>query len=320
MCAKRQQFDQLRCPHHPHADLVEDYRAGDMVCPLCGVVVGDRVVDVGTEWRTFSGDQGLRDRSRVGAAMNHLLDGRELTTVMDTSGSSTNQFASWAMNAAATGSTDRGLLNGMREISSMADRISLPKVIVDQAQALFKQVQEEKLIRGRSYDAVAAACLFIACRQEDVPRSFKEICRISRYTKKEIGRCFKHLTRVLPQFSQPGTKTTTSCHNSPDKFMSRYCSNLELPRSVQKLATHIAQSIQRLDIARGRVYLSIYTAAIFLACLATNEKRTVKEIHEAVGVAEGTIRQTYRIVYPYRKELFPEDYEGMKSVEDIPPL
>eukprot|EP00800_Vazella_pourtalesii_P001413 TRINITY_DN11288_c0_g1_i1.p1 TRINITY_DN11288_c0_g1~~TRINITY_DN11288_c0_g1_i1.p1 ORF type:complete len:103 (+),score=17.42 TRINITY_DN11288_c0_g1_i1:3-311(+) len=102
--------------------------------------------------------------------------------------------------------------------------------------------------------------------------------------------------------------------------MSRYCSNLELPRSVQKLATHIAQSIERLDIARGRVYLSIYTAAIYLACMATNERRTIKEIHEAVGVAEGTIRQTYRIVYPFRKELFPEDYGDLRSVEDIPPL
>ena len=320
MGSQRPQHDQLKCPHHPNADLVEDYRAGDMVCPLCGVVVGDRVVDVGTEWRTFSGDQGLRDRSRVGAAMNHLLDGRELTTVMDTSGSSSNQFASWSINAAATGSTDRGLLNGIIEISTMADRISLPRVIVDQAQALFKQVQGEKLIKGRSYDAVAAACLFIACRQENVPRSFKEICRISRYTKKEIGRCFKHLMRVLPQFSQPGIGSSAASHKSPENFMSRYCSNLELPRSVQKLATHIAQSIERLDIAQGRVYLSIYTAAIFLACMATNKRRTIKEIHEAVGVAEGTIRQTYRIVYPFRKELFPEDYGDLRSVEDIPPL
>ncbi|CAF4317567.1 unnamed protein product, partial [Rotaria magnacalcarata] len=33
---------QLECRFHPDATLVEDYRAGDMVCPECGLVVGDR--------------------------------------------------------------------------------------------------------------------------------------------------------------------------------------------------------------------------------------------------------------------------------------
>lgn len=38
---------------------------------------------------------------------------------------------------------------------------------------LFKQVHQEKALKGRANDAVAAACLYIACRQEEVPRSFK---------------------------------------------------------------------------------------------------------------------------------------------------
>ena len=38
---------------------------------------------------------------------------------------------------------------------------------------LFKQVHHEKVLKGRANDAVAAACLYIACRQEEVPRSFK---------------------------------------------------------------------------------------------------------------------------------------------------
>ena len=34
----------VKCPNHPNAFLVEDYRAGDMVCPECGLVVGDRYI------------------------------------------------------------------------------------------------------------------------------------------------------------------------------------------------------------------------------------------------------------------------------------
>ena len=312
------QNDKLICPQHPNAILVEDYRAGDMICSMCGMVVGDRVVDVGTEWRTFTGDLGDKDPSRVGAAESTFLkSGGDLSTVMEISYGQNDQYASWAVNSNSAGAIDKGLKNGLREISTMADRIRLPKIIIDQAQNLFHQVHDEKLIRGRAYDAVAAACLFIACRQEDVPRSFKEICSISRFNKKDIGRCFKHLKRVLPQFAQPGSNAPA---NSPEKFMSRFCSNLDLPNHVEKIATHIAQSAEKRNIAPGRVYLSIYATAIYMAAIVTGYKKTVKEIHDAVGVAEGTIRHIYRQVYPHREDIFPDSINCKEAIVNLPQL
>ena len=32
----------LHCPYHPEESLIEDHAAGDMICPQCGLVVGDR--------------------------------------------------------------------------------------------------------------------------------------------------------------------------------------------------------------------------------------------------------------------------------------
>ena len=40
--SKKYRFEQIKCPSHPNADLIEDYRAGDVVCGECGLVVGDR--------------------------------------------------------------------------------------------------------------------------------------------------------------------------------------------------------------------------------------------------------------------------------------
>jgi len=72
-------------------------------------------------------------------------------------------------------SSDRALINAFREINGMADRINLAKTIVDRANNLFKQVHDGKNLKGRSNDAIASACLYIACRQEGVPRTFKVI-------------------------------------------------------------------------------------------------------------------------------------------------
>lgn len=61
-------------------------------------------------------------------------------------------------------SSDRALVNAFKEISNMADRINLPRSIVDRANDLFKKVHDGKNLKGRSNDAIASACLYIACR------------------------------------------------------------------------------------------------------------------------------------------------------------
>ena len=48
-------MSKVSCKFHPEAALIEDYRAGDQICSECGLVVGDRVIDVGSEWRHDSG-------------------------------------------------------------------------------------------------------------------------------------------------------------------------------------------------------------------------------------------------------------------------
>ena len=53
-----------------------------MICSKCGLVVGDRVIDVSSEWRTFSDG---KDNSRVGWAENPLVENNDLSTVIETS-------------------------------------------------------------------------------------------------------------------------------------------------------------------------------------------------------------------------------------------
>lgn len=43
----------------------------------------------------------------------------------------------------------------------------------DRANEIYKKVEDQKSTRGRNQDALLAACLYIACRQEDKPRTVK---------------------------------------------------------------------------------------------------------------------------------------------------
>lgn len=133
------------CPQHPDAPTIEDYRAGDMICSECGLVIGDRVIDVGSEWRTFSNEKGGDDRSRVGGPENALLGGGDLSTMIGPSTGAASFDADGKAiytNRRTVSSSDRTLINAFRSISNMADRINLTKTITDRANQLFKMVHD----------------------------------------------------------------------------------------------------------------------------------------------------------------------------------
>jgi len=297
----------LTCPSHPNANLIEDHRAGDLICPECGLVVGDRLVDVTSEWRMFSSESNSKDPSRVGAAENHLLSGTDLSTSIQGIPGTSDEYA--GMSRKQVNNTDRQLISGFSIIREMAERIHLAKSIQDSANSTLKQVVDTKQLKGKNGEAVAAACLYIACRKESVPRTFKEICAVSKVTRREIGRCFKLILRAL--------ETNLELITSSD-FMSRFCGQLSLPQFIQTAATVIARKANDLNLVAGRSPISIAAASIYMASQATDDKKAAKDIGEIAGVAEATIRQSYRLMFPRAVDLFPADFRHAQNIATLP--
>jgi len=304
------------CRSHPDAPMIEDHRAGDMICSECGLVVGDRVIDVGSEWRTFSNDKGGEDRSRVGGPENTLLGSSDLSTMIGPVLKGSAGFGGMGgaegttyTNHRTVSSSDRALINAFRSISNMCDRINLPKTITDRANTLFKMVHDGRNLKGRANEAIASACLYIACRQEGVPRTFKEIVAVSTVSKKEIGRCFKLILKAHD--------TNVEIITTGD-FMHRFCGTLGLNKDVQKAATCIAKKAVDFDIVPGRSPISVAAAAIYMASQASDDKRSQKEIADIAGVADVTIRQSYKLMLPRAVELFPEGFKFTTVIENLP--
>ena len=53
----------------------------------------------------------------------------------------------------------------------MAHRLSISGSVLDQAKVNFKEVNDKA--GQKSHEAIAGACLYIACRQIGTPRTFK---------------------------------------------------------------------------------------------------------------------------------------------------
>merc|ERR1719432_152469 len=213
-------------------------------------------------------------------------------------------------NRRTVSSSDRALVNAFRSIGNMADRINLTKTIVDRANNLFKMVHDGRNLKGRANDAIAAAVLYIACRQEGVPRTFKEIVAVSTISKKEIGRCFKLILKAHED-------TKVGLVDSGD-FMSRFCGLLGLTREIQRAAMSISKKASDLELTEGRSPVSVAAASIYMASQASSDARCPAEIAAIAGVAETTLKQCYKLMLPKAGKLFPANFTFVKPVEQLP--
>ena len=217
----------LICPYHPKNNLIEDHAAGDVICTDCGLVVGDRTIDLTSEWRTFAaGDNGSEDKSRVGGEENHLLHGNNLSTIIGpgTGKASFNSegkamYTNWSRTSGQSSTSERTLHNAFNTITDMADKINISQSIIDRANQLVKTVHDGHKVLGEKNKVIAAACLYIACRQEKFPRTFKEIVAVSKEDKMKIAGCYKLITK--------NHNTNVKVINSRD-FMARLYKKLDL--------------------------------------------------------------------------------------------
>lgn len=320
----------LICPecNDPNPNIVESFSSGDLVCGNCGIVLGDRIVDTRSEWRTFANDEG-DDPSRVGATANPLLDGMEQLDTSISFRDNNTGIARELQRAAAKSSgakAERNLLSAFRDIGNMCESIGLPKAIADIAKQLYKRTDEEKILRGKSTEAIVACCIFIACRQGNVPRSFREICQLTRVPKKLIGQCFKVIEQAFNLNPRPAPGSGASGSNTPapvdglvpgqgastgtsaEDLLARYCNYLDLHPSVQSVCRDVVLNAREHSIAQGRSPVSIAGGAILFATLLLGKNKPVKDISSVAGVSESTIKLVYRLFFAAKDQLVNKEW------------
>ncbi|CAI7742582.1 unnamed protein product [Closterium sp. NIES-54] len=301
-----------------NTELVHDHAAGDLICAECGLVVEAHSVDETSEWRTFSNEAANTDPVRVGGPTNQLLTDGGLTTMISAGkngqgGGDLPGRKGWASQGS---NPDRDLISAFQSIGDMADRLGLVATIRDRANEIFKKVHDLKSIRGRSNEATYAACLYIACRQEDKPRTFKEIGSAgNNISKKEIGRATKF---IVKQLEADMGAVDMGAVNAGD-FMRRFCSHLGMKGAPVQAAIEVVQNTEHIDIRTSRAPISKAAAAIYMVTQLCSNPVPTKDISRATGVAEGTIRNTYKDLLPFASRLLPESYAKPEDIAKLSP-
>jgi len=280
-----------RCPECDSINLTYDEQRGEVICSDCGLVVEEKMVDTGQEMygKSESGEK----KGRGGAPLSIQKFDKGLTTnvgeisdIYKLEGGATRKFLrlkKWQERVST--SIERNLRLALAALRRVASILNLPNDVRDEAARIYNFVLQRGLVRGRSMESVIAACIYSACRSYDIPRTLDEISNASDVERKEIGRTYRFIIRKL------GIKVTPS---SPKDYISRFGSILHLSPKTLNDALKILKKAEISELTSGRGPAGIAAAALYVAALLNNEKKTQREVADVAGITEVTIRNRYK--------------------------
>jgi len=286
-----------KCPECKGKNLVHDYDSGETICGDCGLVLYEQMMDKGPEWRAFTQEE-KASRSRVGMPTSYSISDKGLSTTIsqvdrDAFGRklpiSTRlqmwRLRKWQIRSRVHSSTDRNLAQAMTEIERLSSKISVSPPIKEKAAVAYRKALDKGLVRGRSINSIAAAALYVACRKSGSPRTLNEIAKASLVDKKDVSRCYRLLLQEL-DFHIPLADPLT--------YVSKIAEKTGISGKTQGTAIAILREARQKRFSSGKDPMGLAAAALYIACLKNTEKSTQKDIAEAAGVTEVTVRNRYK--------------------------
>ena len=286
-----------RCPRCGKGTLVTDTNTGENFCGSCGFVVTGQAVELGPEWRSFSKEE-HEGRSRAGVPTSLAMHDMGLATIIgptdrDSTGkplsasmkSTIERLRTWDSRSQVHEPVDRNFRQAFSELDRLKDKLAVGDAVIEKAAYIYRKALEKGLVRGRSISALIASALYAACRDTETPRTLKDIGNSSNIKRKDIARCYRLLLREL------GLKMPVV---DPVKCVARIASKAGLSEKTKREATKILRTAEEAKISSGKDPMGLAAAALYVACVTNGENKTQRDVAEAAGVTEVTIRNRYK--------------------------
>jgi transcription initiation factor TFIIB len=286
------------CPECGAKRTIRNSQTGDTVCAKCGLVMSDHQIDPRAEWRAFTSEE-RKARSRTGAPMKNTYADKGLSTVIGWGSkySTSKKFSperratiarmrKWQIRSRVHSTVSRNLSQALTEIDRLSSQMGLKKSVKELAATIYRRLIVKRLVRSRSIEGLAAASIYAAFRMRKLPRSLKEIAKHSHLDAKVIGKHYRLLVRKL------GLRMPI-----PDSmnYVPKLLTALELPSEMQEKTLEILQKAKDHNgLTVGRDPKGLAAGAIYIASILTDNRVTQREISQAAGVTEVTVRNRYK--------------------------
>ena len=286
-----------RCSDCGSKNLVRDLKAGELICENCALVISDAHINFEPEWRAFNPFE-RETRPRAGAPLAWIIHDKGLSTEIDMSGRDAygrrlkepqryqiHRINKLHRQSKFSETADRNLSYALSEITKACSELNLPRNVIETAAIVYRQALRRGLIKGRSIREIAAASIYIACRQCNVIRSLERVGQATQLTKKRTARSYRILLRRI----NPNVPRTL-----PQEYITKHVSQLSLSGETESLALDILDHAVELKLTVGRGPSGMAAAAVYIASVVMDEKCTQDDLADIGDVTTVTVRNRYK--------------------------
>jgi len=278
--------------------------------PICSIIYTN-TLDYSPEWRFYGADdKNANDPTRCGNPINPLLVESSFgCKVMSTNNISyemkkIRKWTEWQ----SMPHKEKSLYNEFQFITIMAQNAGIPKILIDEAIAIHKDISEQKMFRGLNRDGIKAASIYIACRLNGCPRTAHEIAEIFQLDKASATNGCSMAVNILHNIER-GSDSSQQIElqlTTPSSFIERYCSKLNMNQELTMLCKFIANKLEQNGTITDNTPHAIAAGILYFVSYYCNLNLSKNNIKQISGVSDVTINKCFKKMDTIHEVLIPK--------------
>jgi transcription initiation factor TFIIB len=295
-----------------HGYLIGDLEKGEILCPRCGFVATDQVVDPSPEWKQMDYEERSK-HMRVGLPSTFSLHDFGLSTDISSDSRDSHgryldpynrqnamRMQKWQRRIRTSSSGERSLSIALGKISEASDMLRLPNPIVEEASHIFRKSAKQSVSKSKSIAGMAASSIYLACRRSNVNRSLKEIAKAAGIQSRAAAKYYRLLINEVEKNYVPPP--------SVQKYISKLVNKEKINARVERLAYELSDKANESEISSGKTPSGLAAAYVYISSVMCGEHIPQREIAEFAEVTEVTVRNRCREIlekFSIRQKLKP---------------
>ena len=276
----------------------------------CCLIYKD-TLDYSPEWRFYNtDDKNANDPTRCGNPINPLLVESSFgCKVLSTAKSSyemkkIRKWTEWQ----SMPHKEKSLYDEFQFITTMAQNAGIPRIFIDDAMAIHKDISEQKMFRGMNRDGIKSASIYISCRLNGCPRTAHEIAEIFKLDKTSATNGCSMAVNILHNIERnlEPSKQAELCVTLPSLFIERYCSKLNFNKELTMLAKFIANKVEKNNLITDNIPHAIAAGIVYFISYNCNLNVSKQDIKVICGVSEVTINKCFKKLETNRDNFLPK--------------
>ncbi len=291
---------ETQCCPECQSSLVDDVQNGEIICSGCGVVVADQMADYGPESKSSSLEEKMKLARATGQttySQHYLGIATEISiSAKDFSGKTINSevanqmhnLRKWQQRVRVSSPRERRLANVLTKIGETCQNLSLPKNVLETASIIYRSLDGQIEVKGKSVVSISVATIYMACKQCGVVRSLEEICKVvcaAKDVKSKTKLAAKYYRTMVMEMG-PATAPVITM----DKYISKIANLTQTDVRVERLALEISEKTRNNNLADGKAPNGIAAAYLYVASILLGQNVIQRDISSVAGVTEVTIR------------------------------